>query len=208
MPNWNSMTRPVATPIAKLIRSSVPKNLVSRSQVSSPERYHSVCMTATSGASPSVSGTNRKWESAVVANWIRERSRAVEATVMRTVSRCSAPASGLAHREPSDTLVRERGPHPVDHALGAVLGRRQQRQMHRRPGHLRLRAGHRPAGKELDARGPTPDCRHRALVLVREGLRLLPCDPARDRLAGVLSRLQRHRPELGQDLLALRIVDR
>ena len=60
MPNWNSCTSPVATPIAKLISMSVPKKRVSRSQASSPPRYHSVCMTATSGARPSVRGTNRK----------------------------------------------------------------------------------------------------------------------------------------------------
>ncbi len=29
IPNWNSCTRPVATPIAKLIRNSVPKKRVS-----------------------------------------------------------------------------------------------------------------------------------------------------------------------------------
>ena len=34
MPNWNSCTMPVATPIAKLIRNSLPKNCVSR--------YHAV----------------------------------------------------------------------------------------------------------------------------------------------------------------------
>ena len=61
IPNWNSCTRPVATPIAKLIRSRVPKKCVSRSQASSPVRRQSVCIVATIGASPSVSGTNRKW---------------------------------------------------------------------------------------------------------------------------------------------------
>ena len=61
IPNSNSWTRPVATPIAKLIRNSVPKKCVSLSQRSSPLRCHFVCMIATSGPSPSVSGTNRKW---------------------------------------------------------------------------------------------------------------------------------------------------
>ena len=61
MPNWNSCTSPVATPIAKLMSMSVPKKRVSRSQAASPPRYQIVCMTATSGASPSVSGTKRKW---------------------------------------------------------------------------------------------------------------------------------------------------
>ena len=61
IPNWNSCTRPVATPIAKLIRKSVPKKRVRRSHFSSRLRYHSVCMTATIGPRPSVSGTKRKW---------------------------------------------------------------------------------------------------------------------------------------------------
>ena len=61
IPNWNSCTSPVATPMAKLMSSSVPKNFVRRSQASTPVRYHAVCMIATSGARPSVSGTNRKW---------------------------------------------------------------------------------------------------------------------------------------------------
>ena len=61
IPNWNSCTSPVTTPIATLIRSSVPKNLVSRSGPGSPERYHVVCSTATRKASPIVTGTNRKW---------------------------------------------------------------------------------------------------------------------------------------------------
>ena len=60
MPNWNSWTSPVATPMAKLISISVPKKRVSLSQPSSPERCQSVCMAATSGARPSVSGTKRK----------------------------------------------------------------------------------------------------------------------------------------------------
>ena len=61
MPNWNSCTMPVATPIAKLISSSLPKNLVSRSHRSLPVATQMVCMIATSGASPIVSGTKMKW---------------------------------------------------------------------------------------------------------------------------------------------------
>ncbi len=60
MPNWNSCTMPVATPSAKLIRKSFPKNLVSRYQWSFPVTTHIVCMTAISGASPIVSGTRMK----------------------------------------------------------------------------------------------------------------------------------------------------
>src|SRR5207302_5580575 len=42
IPNWNSCTSPVATPTTKLIRSSVPKKCVSRSQASSPVRLQIV----------------------------------------------------------------------------------------------------------------------------------------------------------------------
>jgi len=61
IPNWNSWTIPVATPIAKLIRNSFPKNFVRRSQRSSPVRYQIVCMMAISGERPIVSGTKMKW---------------------------------------------------------------------------------------------------------------------------------------------------
>jgi hypothetical protein len=57
----NSWTRPVATPIAKLIRNRVPKKWVSRSHDSFFVRCHSVWNVATIGPSPSYSGTNRKW---------------------------------------------------------------------------------------------------------------------------------------------------
>jgi hypothetical protein len=60
MPNWNSWTMPVTTPMAKLIRNRTPKNRLSRSQVSSFLTYASTCITATSRASPMVSGTKRK----------------------------------------------------------------------------------------------------------------------------------------------------
>ncbi len=61
MPNWNSCTMPVATPRAKLIRKSLPKNLVARSHASLPVKCHIVCITAIIGASPMVSGTRMKW---------------------------------------------------------------------------------------------------------------------------------------------------
>ena len=79
MPNWNSMTRPVATPIAKLIRNSAPKKRVRRSHRSSPVRCQSVCITARRGASPRVSGTKTKWKSVVSANCQRASSTAVDA---------------------------------------------------------------------------------------------------------------------------------
>ncbi len=61
IPNWNSCTMPVATPIAKLIRNSLPKNRVSRYHAVSPVATHAVCIAAISGASPIVSGTKMKW---------------------------------------------------------------------------------------------------------------------------------------------------
>ena len=61
MPNWNSWTMPVTTPIAKLMRNSSPKNRVSRRYSSLPVRYHAVWNPATVNARPMVSGTNRKW---------------------------------------------------------------------------------------------------------------------------------------------------
>jgi hypothetical protein len=60
IPNWNSCTMPVTTPSAKLIRNSFPKNLVSLSHRSFPVRTQAVCMMATRGASPMVSGTKMK----------------------------------------------------------------------------------------------------------------------------------------------------
>ena len=61
IPNWNSCTMPVATPSAKLIRNSLPKNLVSRYHAVLPVTTQAVCMTAISGARPMVSGTKMKW---------------------------------------------------------------------------------------------------------------------------------------------------
>ncbi len=61
MPNWNSCTRPVTTPIAKVIRNSSPKNRVRRRYWSFPVRNHAVWNPATENARPIVSGTNRKW---------------------------------------------------------------------------------------------------------------------------------------------------
>ena len=60
IPNWNSCTSPVTTPIATLITSSVPKNLVSRRYSSCLLRYHAVCSSAVRKASPIVTGTKKK----------------------------------------------------------------------------------------------------------------------------------------------------
>jgi len=61
MPNWNSWTMPVTTPIAKLIRKSFPKNLVRRRSDSRPWRYQRVWNQATSIDSPIVNDTMKKW---------------------------------------------------------------------------------------------------------------------------------------------------
>ena len=61
IPNWNSWTMPVATPRAKLIRKSLPKNLVSRYHAGFPVTTQAVCMAAMIGARPIVSGTKMKW---------------------------------------------------------------------------------------------------------------------------------------------------
>jgi len=61
MPNWNSWTIPVTTPIAKLMRKSFPQNFVSRFQTSRPVTCQAVWRTATTQARPRVSGTKKKW---------------------------------------------------------------------------------------------------------------------------------------------------
>ena len=74
MPNSNSCTRPVTTPMATLISSKVPKKRVNRRISGSPERCQMVCMMATKKASPIVTGTKRKWYTVVEANCARDRS--------------------------------------------------------------------------------------------------------------------------------------
>ncbi len=61
MPNWNSITRPVATPIAKLMPNSTPQNFVMSRQTTRPVMTKTVSMIARITARPSVSGTKRKW---------------------------------------------------------------------------------------------------------------------------------------------------
>ena len=65
---------PVTTPMAKLMRKSFPQNFVARRYFSSPVRTHAVCRPATSAESPMVSGTNKKWNSVVMANCQRAMS--------------------------------------------------------------------------------------------------------------------------------------
>jgi hypothetical protein len=61
MPNWNSCTMPVTTPIAMLIRKSLAKNFVSRSHSWSLLTSQMVCMIAISAERPIVRGTKKKW---------------------------------------------------------------------------------------------------------------------------------------------------
>ena len=60
VPNWNSSVMPVTTPMAKLMRKSLPQNLVILRYISSPVRAYLVSIRAIITDSPSVSGTNRK----------------------------------------------------------------------------------------------------------------------------------------------------
>ena len=52
---------PVTTPIAKLIRNSLPKNFVRRRYSGFPVRTQAVSMPAMIADSPIVIGTKRKW---------------------------------------------------------------------------------------------------------------------------------------------------
>ena len=61
MPNWNSWTMPVTTPMAMLIRKSLPQNLVALRYFSSAVRTQAVWSPAVSADSEIVRGTKRKW---------------------------------------------------------------------------------------------------------------------------------------------------
>src|SRR6187200_317160 len=77
-------------------------------------------------------------------------------------------------------LVREPCPGPVDERLGAILTGREEREMHGPPGERRGLALDRPSAVRLDHGGPPADGRHRALVVVREGLGGLAAGKPRD----------------------------
>ena len=79
--------------------------------------------------------------------------------------------------------------------------------MDRAPREPRRGPRERPAPAELHHGGLATDRRHRALVLVLERLDLLLLQDPRDRRAGVLAGLQRHRPELREDGLGLGVGD-
>ncbi len=61
MPNWNSITTPVATPSAKLMPNSVPQNIVIFFQMARPVMTYTLSMMARMNDRPSVSGTKMKW---------------------------------------------------------------------------------------------------------------------------------------------------
>src|SRR5450631_812890 len=60
--------------MAKLIPNRTPQNWVMRFQISRRVITYTVSMITSIHTKPSVSGTNRKWYSAVTANCSRERS--------------------------------------------------------------------------------------------------------------------------------------
>src|SRR5215472_428999 len=121
IPNWNSCTSPVTTPIATLITSSVPKNRVSRRYSSSLVRYHAVCSSAVRKARPIVTGTKKKWLIEVNANWIRARSTFIGGDLRGerrhwprlVLDGHSACARTPRHRP--DVGIADAGTSPVDH---------------------------------------------------------------------------------------------
>src|SRR6266404_5272843 len=72
------MVMPVATPMAKLMPNSIPQNRVMRFQISRPVITYTDSMITRIMDIPSVSGTNRKWYSAVRANCSRDRFTTVK----------------------------------------------------------------------------------------------------------------------------------
>src|SRR5699024_8864924 len=61
IPNWNSWTKPVATPMMKLIMKILPQNLVIRRYCSLPVLCQAVCIATKTMPKPMVSGTIKKW---------------------------------------------------------------------------------------------------------------------------------------------------
>ena len=71
VPNWNSMTMPVATPTAKVMAKSLPKNLATWTYTSSCFFQPNHSAITSSQASPMEMGGKMKWNPTVTANWIR-----------------------------------------------------------------------------------------------------------------------------------------
>ncbi|CPK52845.1 Uncharacterised protein [Bordetella pertussis] len=92
----------MATPRAKLMPNSVPQNIVIRFQIWRPVMTYTLSMMARMNDRPSVRGTNRKWYSAVAANWNRDRLT-TSRSIMETLpdgrpARTADMASRLARR--------------------------------------------------------------------------------------------------------------
>ena len=74
VPNWNSMTRPEATPTTKVRAKIRVQNAAARSYVSAfPWRFRtrSVSSTRTIAPIPIEMLGKKKWNPMVIANWIR-----------------------------------------------------------------------------------------------------------------------------------------
>ena len=86
------MVMPVATPIAKLMPNSTPQNCVMRFQISRAVMTYTDSMITRIMDRPKVSGTNRKWYSAVSANCSRERLTTSRSIMRRGHGRTAATA--------------------------------------------------------------------------------------------------------------------
>src|SRR3954451_7522150 len=154
-----------------------------------------------SAGSATPSEARMMWNPSVNAIWLR--------AAPRLEARVSVPAVPLGFDpDPARALMREARAGPVDDGLGAILVGGQQGEVDGAPGELGFLALDRLTAEHLHHGGAAADRRHRALVPVFEGLRLLTGHEVRDRLAGVLAGLQRDGAELRQDLRRLRIGDR
>ena len=119
IPNWNSCTRPVTTPIATLMTSSVPKNLVSRRYSSRLLRYHAVCSSAVRKRQPD---RDRDEEEMVDRRERELPPREIDVRHLLSVRR----PQGSAHRPAGQNLAGGRAPfcQAAVPAAAAALGLR------------------------------------------------------------------------------------
>src|SRR5580704_6541945 len=124
MPNWNSCTSPVTTPMATLITSRVPKKRVRRRYSGFFRRYQTVCSSAVRKARPIVMGINRKWFTDVKANCHRARSSRIQPPPRRR--RWPRPGSArewLRSRGSPEVTVRSHPLRVIDsHSVSAGSG--------------------------------------------------------------------------------------
>src|SRR4051812_30078538 len=200
-PNSKERTVPVTAPTANVTATAFDQRCASfNASASSWRRPRKFAISIIAG-SATPSDARMMWNPSVNAIWLRAAPR-LEARV----SVAAAPL-GL-DPNPARALMREARAGPVDDGFRAILVGGQQGEVDGAPGELGLLALDRLAAEHLHHGRAAADRRHRAFVLVGERLRLLAGDQVRDRLARVLTGLQRHRAELGQDLLGLRVGDR